>query len=468
MSKWKRFLERAYWTLDGWRFQDLKNFVSTEIRSQNNVKGGNDTTLTMMALHELANGQRNSKALISIMPPTESGVAVCNAKTLIEGGYKGDVFADWQSSTDWLNLAVLDRPRHLRGYSVHSLPFFLADRRYQDLVGSFGNSDADFKIVDILVKCQPRRFCARFAIHLHDVCLWNLCGHLAIAQGISLSALILKHYPEANSQAIARIFSKETTNNQVSEALIKEGLYGVKPILDHLDPTTVFVNSQAAIDILEEEYALYPRSFEVIKSFHPIFKGDLRTSEKRPEWNGSEKLRIGNFGILSGAKRSELVFEACAHLANRGYAIELVLAGFGTQQYLAKHHSAVKAYEMEVHDSPDDQSLLKIMDTVHVAVQLRDRNLGESSGVVASLIAKSVATVVSEIGSFAEYEGAAMAIDARCDATLLADAILKAANTSFSEAQKKYMEKHLSDQLCQLWFPENSSSAKAQLHLAVA
>ena len=450
-QKINSFLKRAYWTLDGWRFQDLKNFITLEAKNHNAHQNVVDNSLTIFSIQQLSDGKDNSFALLSVMPPTESGVGVCNLKTIVEGSFEGDVFGDWNSAAAWLQSAAYHDTRLLSRYGISALPFFLYRRKYKNVVASFGNSDSDFEIIDLAIKCQAELFCDKFSIHLHDMCLWNICRMLSVAQGKSLLNLIIEHYPQSNNEQVRSVFASNTTNWQISEALIDLGLYGLKPILANLNPNTVFVNSEAASCILDLDYKDSEKPFIVKRAFHPIFRNDVRKIE-RPVWNKLTPLRIGTFGILSLAKRSELIFEACEKLVDQGQNITLVVAGYGAKSFIEKNNLYSSKFQIEVYSSPTDGELLSLMDSIHVAVQLRKRNLGESSGVVASLIRKYVTTIVSDIGSFAEYGGAVIAINQFCTAIELASSISGAATTDISAAQAEYAAQHSSEELCKLWF----------------
>jgi hypothetical protein len=452
MNKFKQFLNRAYWTLDGWRFEDLKRFISTQLINTNQRTKSLevDGALLTYAIQQLSFGKNNGEAFLSIMPPTESGVAICNIKTLTEGKYEGDIFGDWNSVEGWLQSAAYHDNGLSSRYSISSFPFFLYQRRYKRVVASFGNSDSDFVIVDSAIKCQPVNFAGRFSVHLHDVCLWNLCRLLSISQGVSLEKLICHHYPEANTKAVSAVFESSTTDWQISESLLSLGMYGLRPIIANLNPSDVFVNSAAAECIVISEYKNHERKFLLKRSFHPVFKGDIRRSEL-PIFDGLTPLRIGTFGILSYSKRSDVVLEACEHLAGIGQNVTLVIAGFEAQKFLERYNLASFNFKIECYSSPTDGDLLSLMDTVHVAVQLRKRNLGESSGVVASLICKGVTTIVSNVGSFAEYDGAAIVVEDLCTAVDLANTISKSISIDISSCQSKYISDYTSEKLCQVF-----------------
>ena len=101
--------------------------------------------------------------------------------------------------------------------------------------------------------------------------------------------------------------------------------------------------------------------------------------------------------------------------------------------------------------------LLDVMDSVHIAVQLRKRNLGESSGVIASLIKKNVPTIVTATGSFVEYQYSCVLVDEEVSPSELAVSMLSLAQgndyESMHQSQVQYTEAHSSKKLCETLFP---------------
>jgi hypothetical protein len=74
-----------------------------------------------------------------------------------------------------------------------------------------------------------------------------------------------------------------------------------------------------------------------------------------------------------------------------------------------------------------------------IALQLRERNLGESSGIVPTLLAMRKTVIVSPVGSFAEYREAAIMFDA--DPIALADLIESRPSVGPDQIEA-YVERH--------------------------
>jgi hypothetical protein len=75
-----------------------------------------------------------------------------------------------------------------------------------------------------------------------------------------------------------------------------------------------------------------------------------------------------------------------------------------------------------------------------IAVQLRRSNLGESSGVVPTLLALGVPTVVSTIGAFGEYGDAVQTFEGT-DPAALADLLERGVNVD-PFAMQRYVREH--------------------------
>jgi glycosyltransferase involved in cell wall biosynthesis len=120
-------------------------------------------------------------------------------------------------------------------------------------------------------------------------------------------------------------------------------------------------------------------------------------------WVKDQELVVGTFGVPSMKKGLNLFFDACRQLRASGVALRVVLAGFGWDEFLKRAPQLIENLNVDIYSDVNDEELLMLMDEVHVGVQLRLQNLGESSGVVASLVKKKIPLIVSATGAF--YDG---------------------------------------------------------------
>jgi hypothetical protein len=122
-------------------------------------------------------------------------------------------------------------------------------------------------------------------------------------------------------------------------------------------------------------------------------------------------------------KRTDLVIAAAKELTRRAVPVRLVLAGYECAHWALRHADELRGLDVEARDMPSDCQFVDAMSSVDVAVQLRMRNLGESSGPVHELLALGRNVIVSDIGSFRELGKAVRTIPLDASASTLADVI---------------------------------------------
>lgn len=444
------FIKRAYWTLDGWRFQDLKEFIKSSSVQQQKAPLV-DLTFAMEAVM----GSRDTDgapehAFISAMPPAETGVATCNFKTLIEANAKVDIFSFWPTLEAFAKFEQ-KKTKGMNGYSASLLPLFLGRKRYKSIVISVGNSNEDIFAVSTALQLPLRDFCDRVVLHLHDGCLWNLSSKFKDPKLPNLVAALEKHYDEiVELPSIRQYFREKVSEWQSINHLVSQQLYGLRPIVQSINPHVVCCNSTAAIELLNTDFRNVPKNFSIELTHHPIFSSDAR---KVPcPTTDQPTLRVGMFGIPSNAKGSELVVQACAKLRNSGKDVVLVMAGYGVEKFATEAKLSYPSLRLEYSPHTTDRELLDLMDTVHLAIQLRLKNLGESSGVVASLIAKNVPTIVSDVGAFKDYAHCCTLIPVDASVQAISNAILSVSTDYNSQQAAKYIETKSAATLSALWF----------------
>ncbi|HWT08839.1 MAG TPA: glycosyltransferase, partial [Roseomonas sp.] len=154
-------------------------------------------------------------------------------------------------------------------------------------------------------------------------------------------------------------------------------------------------------------------------------------------------LRIGSFGYPAASKGTDRIIAAFRLLRQRHPDAMLVLAGYHAGRYVQAEGLADEP-GLELHDNPPEATLLALMSSVDVAVQLRMQNTGESSGIVPQLLARDVPTITSAIGAFAEYGEAVVALPGpRIDADLCATILAEAEDPLRRQAARRhYVETH--------------------------
>lgn len=448
----KTFLKETFYTLNGWRFRDLKDFIR-EHQSQPSASSS-----SLMLWIDSAVGSRQvsgvKDAIISAMPPSQTGVATCNHKTLLEGRHDADIISKWESLESY---ALTNSGMSGAGQCFdHSfLPVLAVRRKYHNLVVSVGNSNHDLFAVLTMMRFPYYTVCKNLTLHLHDGCLLNLAQKSAAMQGKTLMDEILRSYTHVNNNDLRSLADSSIENWHLFEELVTRGIYGLRLIIDYVKPTRIVVNSNYAAEMLHKDFGPAGCPLPIDLGFHPVFQSDNRTVSYKP-WTPDQDLRVGSFGIPSESKLTSLIIRACRVLHNSGTKVRLVLAGFHCDEYIKRVEDIIQGLPVEIYSDVTDAKLLSVMDTVHVAVQLRRRNLGESSGVVASLIQKEVPTIVSSEGAFSDYKECCVMVPTDVSPQDLAQAILDTARTERYETMRNrmtaYASTHAPDSLCRTLF----------------
>ena len=389
-------------------------------------------------------------ALLSPMPPAQTGVAIANLHTCLEADLEVDIFSQWQDSTQFAAFSRLGQPRQA-GYHARLLAPIAARRRYDKLVVSVGNSTHNFFIQRSLAQPRTRALFKRLALHLHDPAPWNLVVESVGRSVPALRARLLAAYGAPRLAPLLPLFDQYRTPEPLVAPLMEAGICFARPLIEDLRPDEVIVNSaHAARMVLAEFDGQLP--FTLVHGFHPVFAADVRRSTP-PASNGASA-RIGSFGIPDQSKGTPLVAQACRLLQESGTSVTLVIAGFGAAAYQKRHAAMFDGVQTEWHDSPDEARLLALMDGVHLAVQLRPGNQGESSGVVASLIAKACPLIVTGKGSFLEYRNIAHLLPPQAGPAELAEAIREqlAQPERHAAGARDYARLHSAAALARLWF----------------
>jgi len=178
----------------------------------------------------------------------------------------------------------------------------------------------------------------------------------------------------------------------------EESLFGVLMIADvAAHATRLFVHSEHAADLIELDCGRRPEALFPIPS--PVMDASLLRQLDEPQG----RPLVSSFGFVSPAKRSEVVLAAMADVPGA----ELALVGHSGSEFLDALRTEATRQGMgdrvtvtgKITDGEYRDWLLRTT----VAVQLRLFSNGESSASVAETLAAGVPTVVTDIGTFAEY-----------------------------------------------------------------
>lgn len=317
-------------------------------------------------------------AMVGPLPPATTGVAAFTAAFFHGAGWRTDFFAPgdlgefrraWPGATT-LPLEGLGRLEPLGAYdlamlqagnSPHHVPTLQAFHRAADPTG-------------------------RKAVYLHDAQLVRLWAAWCGRNPFRLRRLYREQYPD-RVFSLTDLFMPQDAGSEVPR--------GIRPLLALARPQVLLVNNAFCAQLVDKDLegweGVRP---EIRQLFHPI--------PPPPEGVGAapRTRRVGHFGAIGEDKRIDVLVQAMRLLRDRKPAT-LVLAGFNVGRY-ARRHRLGRFPWIEIHDSPEDDRLMQLMESADVGIQMRHRSHGESSGVVTQLLSLGRPVIVSRTGGFAE------------------------------------------------------------------
>jgi glycosyltransferase involved in cell wall biosynthesis len=183
--------------------------------------------------------------------------------------------------------------------------------------------------------------------------------------------------------------------------LPEELLFGVLMVADVArNATRLFVHSEHAADLVQLDCGRRPEVLFAIPS--PVLD-DVVAERAARAAERAEDPTITSFGFVSPAKRSEVLLAAMADVPGA----RLALVGHSGAEFLDALRSNARelgiADRVTVTGKVTDEEYREWLIRTTVAVQLRLSTNGESSASVAETLAAGIPTVVTDIGTFAEY-----------------------------------------------------------------
>ncbi|MBP0446375.1 glycosyltransferase family 4 protein [Roseomonas sp. SSH11] len=400
-----------------------------------------DGTALRHSLARLAEGpRRGGIAVISVMPPAETGIATFTRASFRHAGYPVDIYAPCFSFEDYADRlhdpALKDSPA--RVFALQALAMGRQANDYAAEIYVLGNSDHNLPVYEALRRSRDFPPAGRLWVHVHDPGLMHLLAPVAGLRG-GLAPMLRAHYAD-------RLGGLDMARAQQDPGLLAErGILGVRALLDGLPIDRLLVNSAAARELLLAEMpSLRPE--QVLQLFHPVFPEADVALTAAPR---AGRPVIGSFGVPSPYKQTEVVLEAMALLRQRMPEAVLLLAGYGAGDYAQRMGLDGLPY-LRVVDAPSDGALLGMMRSVDLAVQLRSGNRGESSGVVPQLLGCGTPVVVSATGSFLEFGDAVRAVPPGITAEALAAVMAEeiAGGADRREGIARYVATHGPEVFC--------------------
>jgi glycosyltransferase involved in cell wall biosynthesis len=421
---------QAYYSLSGWRFSDLKEYINTAIGMEA------DATLAMLEANQTETARPARIAFITCLPPDATGIANFALKQLSAMDAAADVFSQVRDVAHFLRVRAMlavETGGRVRLHPMSSLMARDVTHRYEKLVFQLGNSKHNFEVFRSMEALGSLGAGDRIVCHLHDPCCHNV---VQLGKGLEPGPYLAYLGRLYGKPDLARNWGSE--NWQAHKAAVDAGILGIRALHD-VGVRHFAVNSQAAARLVREDLSADEQANTRIDVlYHPVFEPEVSRHEAEPH---HAALTIGSFGAPSRSKGTDVVIGAVRELRRRGVDARLIIAGFDAAYFAEAEFSAGEDRSwLELAEPATERELQLDMLKCDVAVQLRRSNLGESSGVVPSLLALGVPTIVSAVGAFTEYGDAVVSFDG-FDPKALAD-LLQANQTADQLAMQRYAREH--------------------------
>ena len=378
-----------------------------------------------------------STAMITSLPPDDSGVAGFSFRHASVYGAPIDIFSPVRDAASFIaNATTLDE---VTGGAARLSPLssFLAAatrRRYEHAVYVVGNSNHNIETVQLLQRAGPLQLCGRTTVYLHDPNCLNV-----VSQTLRLEPAPFADYIEqlyGRSLPVRR--HRKLQLWEVREAALEARIFAVRALAE-AGVHRFIVNSTAARELVETDLGEGRHDIRTI--FHPVFPPQAR---KSPNQQSGSPLLVGSYGVPGPNKHTRLVIDAVAELRRRRIAARLLISGFDARDFARRAFSGHPPNWIEVDEPATEAQFQCQLARCDVAVQLRDKNLGESSGVVPSLLALGIPTIVSPLGAFLDYGPATARLD-RTTPDALADLLASPHAWPTAEAMARYVSDHTLD-----------------------
>ena len=431
----RRFPREAYYTLTGWRFDDLKRYVAANEVAN---KDASLASLLMAPTLQRRSGRSARIAIVSTMPPDETGIAGFMLRHGMALKRDTDIFTRVRDTSQFLRTAMEVRLASNGSAMVHPLSALEAMdvlNRYQRIVFVLGNSHHNTHVLRSMLSIAKGDYLDRCVCYLHD----PVCHHvMQLARRIDGTT-----YVHVLNDLYGESLPASTPENwEAGEAAVRHGILGVRGIVD-AGVRHIIVNSLAAANLVSMDLSEEQRADTLVTTlFHPVFPREIGIDELH---HGAGRqggtMVVGTFGEAAESKLTNVIVDAVGELRRRGQDIRLVVAGYRATDYIRSRYGRDADDWLCASEPNSERNLQLAMARCHVAIQLRARNLGESSGVVPTLIGLGIPTIVSPVGAFLGY-GDAVARFAGSSASELGDLILKVSSTDMSDAMSAYTSRH--------------------------
>lgn len=348
-------------------------------------------------------------AIFGPLAPEQSGVAVYNSKAFASSKRPIVFFTDMVDedtvAQKTLELAPAKKTDGIELVPISEYTRFQPTGRHFATVFVIGNSEHSLSA--LIAAVDHRNIRIPRVLYLHEARVVGLLYTYYDRNIYALMSRLSEYYPEL----------RDAEYRHTPYKILNGHIMGVRLLLALTGDCTIFVNSERARLLVDAELSGFAAcNYEVL--FHPVFDAQESVAKRIGD---SGELVIGHFGIVGSMKRPDVLIDA-AKIISHKRRVKLIFAGFDVSQALA---GTFPPEFVECISNPSDQRLTELMRGVDVAVQPREPDHGESSGVVNQLIALGKRPVVSAGTSADDLGELVRSIRRGADAAAWAEAILE-------------------------------------------
>lgn len=365
-------------------------------------------------------------AVFSTLPPDQSGIAGYTYKLHSTHPDKYDLFGNIRTLSDYDDLLKND-VLNVFPYSMYE--YIKTKHDYIGKIFVFGNSPHHGIALEEAMKTFGEK--KRFA-YLHEAFIVGTF----LSKFPELKEFLKKWYP---------FISKDLNSRNIYEIMRKNGLCGIRPLIEMTGIRNFIVNNETAKSMITEEIEkLNLGKCNIHVFFHPV--PDLSNINKDTSLNfGNTDFVIGSFGIPGSTKRIDDIIRAVNELNKDNHKIKLLLAGYNAKSNA--NTLRVNLSNTVIIDNPTDDELLKLMKSVDLAIQLRKDPHGESSGCIAQLLGMGQ-NLITQYGFVPhDFENYCTLISASSSVQEIKSAILSAIYNKKQKAPKSLIKQYSFDEL---------------------
>lgn len=335
-------------------------------------------------LYEISKSVKINTAVFGALPPEITGLAPYNAKTFGKNS-NFHVFSKINSFTNFnfANKFIKDNFKN-NFIPINYYYKFLDKYEYKKRIFVLGNSDHNIEYLKYAIKESNKN---NNYLYLHEASLLGLLYYYFNCSEEALYNYLKLYYPDIKYK------------NKLLNYLTINNISGIRLVLGMTNINNIIVNNNRAKNLIinEIKYTDFFDKVKIFTMFHPI----ERLDNIKPKLLNDEYIYIGSFGIPSQHKDTFTIIEAIDIIINKyKKKLKLILAGYNVNNYINSIDKNLLKNIVSF-DSPDNDTFFSIMNSVNIAVQLRNNSIGESSGVIAQLIGMNKKIITTS--GFVEY-----------------------------------------------------------------